>query len=131
MKKTYCPECGAKMEYIAKAPNFCTNCGFALNSAAQSRNVGHAGETGEEGVEGLEVELENEYGDMEGLDVEIINTKQHSKMTIGNLMGTAPEGSAEGVPGQYKKRGRPKSKKRVLEELKDEAGSIKENQKEN
>ena len=28
--KTYCPECGTKIEYTAKKPNFCINCGYAF-----------------------------------------------------------------------------------------------------
>lgn len=135
MNKTYCPECGTKMEYVAKAPNFCTNCGFALSKAAQSRNVGPAGDIGvvgeESANEGLDYEVHNEYGDMETLDIEILGTNQNKGVSIGDLMGSAPEGSYQHNPStQGKRRGRPKSKKKVLEELKSEAGSIKENRKE-
>ena len=117
---------------------FCTNCGFALSSAAQSRNVGSAGEVGEAGINhqeqsGLdyEMELENEYSDMHGLDVEITNPHGHSSAKLSDLMGTAPERPGQDQQGQSKKRGRPKSKKRVLDEFKDESGAIRENQKEN
>ena len=35
--KTYCPECGTKMEYIAKKPKFCSNCGYAFAGASKPK----------------------------------------------------------------------------------------------
>ena len=34
--KTYCPECGTKMEYIAKKPKFCSHCGEPFDSTAKA-----------------------------------------------------------------------------------------------
>ena len=125
-QKTYCPECGTKMEYAGKMPNFCTNCGYALSSAAQSRSKGPVGQTGEPGVE---VEYDNEEGDYqfeaEGLDVEIVIDENAGGSKIGDLVGTRPEG-LEPPPPLKGRKGRPRSKKRVQQDFSKEAGAIRE-----
>ena len=130
-RKTYCPECGAKMEYTGKMPNFCMACGFALNSAAQSRNVGPAGVTGEVGhelepndEEQHDEERENyNYGGIEGLDVELYGADDNQGQKISDLVGTLPEDHKPTLINQSK-RGRKKGKKRVQDDFKREAGSL-------
>ena len=36
MKHTYCSDCGAKIEYSLKIPNFCSSCGNSLNSSSNT-----------------------------------------------------------------------------------------------
>ena len=117
-QKTYCPECGTKMVYAGKMPNFCTNCGFALSSAAKSRNVGHAGETGETGVIDTEEEQSEEsydYQGLAGLDVEII-PEQETSTSLGDLVETLPPGSQPVKPL--------KGKRTIQQEFEKEAGAI-------
>ena len=131
MKKVYCPDCGTRMEYAAKMPNFCINCGFALSKAAGSRSTGPEGDHGETGryeeaVEGESYEFSADVIEKIAGDVEII-MDQGGGTKMGDLVGTRPEGQGELPPLKGKKRGRPKSKKRVREDFSREAGSIKEN----
>ena len=136
--KVYCPECGTKMAYAAKMPNFCMNCGYSLTRAAESRSVGHPGETGETGIhaaleieESLEPSEFHDYGGMSGLDVEI-SSAQQGGAKIGELLGTLPEDFVpEPAP---KKRGRPKGAKnkhaRTLKDFEKEAGAARRKRKE-
>ena len=38
MQKTFCPSCGAKLEYSLNKPNFCSSCGEPLNSINTSQS---------------------------------------------------------------------------------------------
>ena len=125
--KTYCPECGTKMEYVGKMPNFCTNCGFALNKAMQASNRGESGERGETGVPAEENEEKAsgfDYDGITGIEVDIIQDQPSGGDKISDIVGTLPEDYVSPTSNMKAKRGRPKSKKRILSDFKQDAGSI-------
>ena len=74
--KTYCPECGTKMEYIAKKPKFCSNCGYAFAGASKPKpSYQESIETEEENI------LLKDVSDAEVNDfIESLNTQQFSKV---------------------------------------------------
>ena len=67
--KTYCPDCGTKMEYTAKKPKFCIDCGYAF--------------AGLPNIQGLEVEIE---------------VDKPTGFEFGSLIGTASPPKEEDFP---------------------------------
>ena len=132
MKKMYCPDCGVKMEYAAKAPNFCISCGYSFNSSLKSVNEKKAeidnksDELEEPGEEG-EKDRNYDYGEIKKLDVEIESSSK-SGTKISDLVGSLPEGFRS-APQPTKRKGKQKSKEAFLAEFKQEAGSLREKRK--
>ena len=79
--KTYCPECGTKMEYIAKKPKFCSNCGYAFAGASKPKP------SYQESIE-TEEEVVSDLPQISSLDVEIEVDKVQG-VQFGSIIGTA------------------------------------------
>ena len=79
--KTYCPECGTKMEYIAKKPKFCSNCGYAFAGASKPKP------RYQESIE-TEEEVVSDLPQISSLDVEIEVDKVQG-VQFGSIIGTA------------------------------------------
>ena len=79
--KTYCPECGTKMEYIAKKPKFCSNCGYAFAGASKPKP------SYQESIE-TEEEVVTDLPQISSLDVEIEVDKPQG-VQFGSIIGTA------------------------------------------
>jgi hypothetical protein len=83
--KTYCPECGTKMEYIAKKPKFCSNCGYAFAGASKPKpNYQESIETEEEVV----TDLPHVLNQISSLDVELEVDKPQG-VQFGAIVGTS------------------------------------------
>ena len=117
--KTYCSNCGYKIEYRAnEKPNFCPKCGYSFGGAATANTV-----------EPLEEEIETEedhesfaVSDDFELDVEIMD-RPKSANKLSDLAGTSQAGHTASNEAK-RGRGRPKKIKNedVWREFKDEAG---------
>ena len=79
--KTYCPECGHKMEYIAKKPKFCSNCGYAFAGVSAPKP------TYQDSIE-TEEEPAAPLPQINELDVEIEVDKPQG-VQFGSIIGTA------------------------------------------
>ena len=79
--KTYCPECGTKMEYIAKKPKFCSNCGYAFAGASKPKP------SYQESIE-TEEEVVPDLPQISSLDVETEVDKAQG-VQFGSIVGTS------------------------------------------
>lgn len=82
--KTYCPECGTKIEYTAKKPNFCVNCGYAFagTKAPEPSYKDH--------LETIEEEP-SQVPQLNGLDYDLdFVTEKEKGFAFGDVVGTAP-----------------------------------------
>ena len=117
--KTYCSNCGYKVEYRAnEKPNFCPKCGYSFGGAATAN-------TAEPLEEEIETEEDHEsfaVSDDFELDVEIMD-RPKSANKLSDLAGTSQAGYTS---SNETKRGRGRQKKvkneDVWREFKDEAG---------
>ena len=117
--KTYCTNCGFKIEYPAnQKPNFCPSCGHSFNGASPPRSQASQ-----------EVEEADDeptfHGVSEGfeLDVEIMEKRSGSNK-LSDIMGTSSGAESANLPNKTKKRGRPKKidKEKIWEDFRNEAG---------
>ena len=88
--KTYCPECGTKMEYIAKKPKFCSNCGYAFAGASKPKP------SYQESIE-TEEEVVPDLPQISSLDVEIEVDKAQG-VQFGSIVGTSAPPKEEAFP---------------------------------
>ena len=110
--KMYCPECGASIEYAAKKPNFCINCGHGFGEL----KAAVASESSD--VDQNEYEtIPEAYEDMKGLDVEI-SAKPAKSYKMEDLLGTLSEDEKAEAPKRKRV-----NKKKILEEIRREAGA--------
>jgi len=116
--KTYCSDCGHKVEYKTnEKPNFCPKCGFSFNMGVAAKN-----EQNEEGDERADAEESPNLSDDFELEFDLLE-KPKASNRLSDLAGTS-EGDTQ-VPSAPKKgRGRPKkaNNEQVWEEFKQEAG---------
>ena len=93
--KTYCPDCGTKMEYTAKKPKFCIDCGYAFAGVAkqQKANYQKLSEAEAEEEDDTPVNLPN----IQRLEVEIEVDKPIG-FEFGSLIGTAHPPKEEDFP---------------------------------
>jgi len=126
--KTYCTNCGFKIEYSVKQkPNFCPSCGCSFNGASPSKT--QASQKIEEiddepAFSGIDEDFE--------LEVEIMPNSSASNK-LSDLMGTSSVQENLKLPDGPKKRGRPKklNKEQVWEDFKREAGGSPHKEQEN
>lgn len=82
--KTYCPDCGTKMEYTAKKPKFCIDCGYAFAGVPKRQKPDYK--------KPLEAEEEDyipaSLPDIKGLEVEL-EVDRPTGFEFGSLIGTA------------------------------------------
>ena len=90
--KTYCPDCGTKMEYTAKKPKFCIDCGYAFAGVAKQQKANYQ-KSIEEEEEDAPVSLPN----IQGLEVEI-EVDKPTGFEFGSLIGTASPPKEEDFP---------------------------------
>ena len=113
--KTYCTDCGCKVEHLAQQkPNFCPKCGYSFTGASSQQNV----QIDEENEETLGLDVDSDFE----LEFELDEKPKRSNK-LSDLMGTS--GGAPNDSGQKNKgRGRPKKvdKEKVWEDFKKEAG---------
>ena len=118
--KTYCPDCGTRMEYkAANKPNFCTNCGYKFAGAKVDPPSIVTPDT--ECPEEQEGEVDfNKYS---GLDVHV-DVSPNKGVTFGEALGTASAENGTEAGEVFK---RPLddsvSSKDVMQSFKREAGT--------
>ena len=127
MNTLYCPDCGTKMSYGSKKPNFCMGCGYSFDksvgaSVKPNSSEGVSPEGGSTVTSTDDNQLSGEYNSMEGLEVDYIGPA-YTGTKIGELAGTLP-GDYQPL-GKQKKKGRRPSKKKIFEDFQKEAGAIK------
>jgi len=137
MNFQYCSSCGAKIEYMLSAPNFCPSCGIHFNQHADAKTAGpprpssKAPSGDSEGTDfehvpvltRLEYDLDHDYSS--------VGTR---KISLGDLLetpGAAPpikKPVSNSKPKSERKRGRPRKVKPLTMEQKFEAvkGTIEE-----
>lgn len=117
--KTYCPDCGTKIEYAAKKPNFCLNCGYAFAGASKTvKNIPTPDHT-------EEMEESEFNSNVNHLDFELEMSPQKG-VRLGDIVGTANEGE-EG----FERDPDPEvSRDEFLSNFKKEAGSSRGNKNE-
>jgi len=97
-------------------PNFCQKCGNSFEESRASTSDPTGDEADDENVEGFEAHLQ-------GLDFDIVGNQGNTGVTLGALSQlAAPDNSNS--PKVPKKKVPRTSKKKVLEQLKKEAGAI-------
>ena len=119
--KTYCTNCGFKVEYLAQQkPNFCPSCGNSFSGAVAQRD--EEDESPEEEVSPLAVDSDFE------LEFDIMERPKTANK-LSDLAGTS-SGSPE-MSKPKKGRGRPKkvNKEQVWKDFKQEAGGTPRKQK--
>jgi hypothetical protein len=116
--KTYCSDCGFKIEYPAgQNPNFCPKCGHSFNPQ-NSTNANEAQEEEEGESQEFNLDLDEDFE----LDVDIMERPKQSNR-LSDLMGTS-SGPPPADNQPKKGKGRPKKVKNedVWQQFKDEAG---------
>jgi hypothetical protein len=84
--KTYCTECGVKIEFSLKKPKFCSNCGHALDGGEK---VAEAASTADESQIGFEMDdSENFQVSIKGLEFDFEPDSPNSE-TLGSIMKSA------------------------------------------
>ena len=91
--KTYCPDCGTKMEYTAKKPKFCIDCGYAFAGVAKQQKAKYQELTEAEEDNDAPVNLPH----IQRLEVEI-EVDKPTGFEFGSLIGTASPPKAEDFP---------------------------------
>jgi predicted nucleic acid-binding Zn-ribbon protein len=117
--KTYCTDCGFKVEYPAgQTPNFCPKCGCSFNSA----NSAKIQQTEQIQEDQEEAELNLDLDDDFELEVEIMERPKASNK-LSDIMGTS-SGSPQSENQPKRGRGRPKKVKNedVWKQFQNEAG---------
>jgi len=117
--KTYCTNCGCKVEHLAQQkPNFCPKCGYSFTGVSSSQQNAQINEENEEDEEALGLNVDSDFE----LEFELDEKPKRSNK-LSDLMGTS--GGAPNDSEQKKRgRGRPKkiNKEKVWEDFKKEAG---------
>ena len=130
MNKIFCMQCGNKHEYTDRPPRFCSECSNPFNSSSTATTNKT---TPKPTVIVNQIDDDNDNDDDTGAEVPKIDKLdieidiRQKKETIGNLVGTSKSGQ-----GQEFLRPPPKkmSKKKVLEQFRREAGTIRDRLKE-
>ena len=81
--KTYCPDCGTKMEHTAKKPKFCIDCGYAFAGVPKQQKANY-----QKSIEAEEDDDPVSLPDIQGLEVESEVDKPIG-FEFGSLIGTA------------------------------------------
>lgn len=126
--KTYCTNCGFKIEYSVKQkPNFCPSCGYSFNGEPPSETQANQ--------EVEEVDDEPAFSGVdEGFELEVeIMPNSSASNKLSDLMGTSSGQENLKLPEGPKKRGRPKKidKEQVWEDFRQEAGGSPRKEQEN
>ena len=90
--KTYCPDCGTKMEYTAKKPKFCIDCGYAFAGVAKQQKANY-----QKSIEAEEEDAPVSLPNIQGLEVEI-EVDKPTGFEFGSLIGTASPPKEEDFP---------------------------------
>ena len=80
----FCMNCGAKIQYALKKPNFCSSCGTPLNKTEESNVEAQAQEE-------IEPEPEEKVSKISKLDYSI--STDQNKLTFGDLVSQASQDS--------------------------------------
>ena len=122
MSKIYCPECGAPIEYSAKKPNFCLNCGHPLNKEAAATTERDLDVSLNEEIEGQEESLDIQEGFE--LDIEYVESPRSKGFKLGDIADSLSEDSSLAKGSGRKKRGRPpkQNNQKIWDQFKDDAG---------
>lgn len=132
--KTYCPECGCKMEYAppAKKPNFCSGCGEALGvvqkkpqpvaSKAPPQRKQTDDEDDEDG-EDYDPTDATSVPDISGLEFEIIPDKP-SGVTLGQIYRAAALSDSKPQRDPTEQSDPGISTEQALEDFRKEAGTL-------
>jgi predicted nucleic acid-binding Zn-ribbon protein len=91
--KTYCPDCGTKMEYTAKKPKFCIDCGYAFAGVPKQQKANYQKSIEAEEDDDIPVNLPN----IQGLEVEL-EVDRPTGFEFGSLIGTSSPPRAEDFP---------------------------------
>jgi ribosomal protein L37E len=108
MLHTYCQDCGTKIEYAFKKPNFCTNCGQPLNAeaSAQTPQVKQAPPSKREMIDDEDGTDIFEVPHIQSLEYEIEVSK--SSFSMGDLFKHVESREEFSEAPQRKTRGRPR-----------------------
>jgi|TARA_Y100000593_G_scaffold94174_1_gene192000 hypothetical protein len=118
--KKYCTECGYKIEYTAKQPNFCPSCGEGLNASARANKPAQTVIEQQPEIEESQEEVAN-IPQLQGLDIEI-QPDVTKGVKLGQVFAEASENDDRPINDSYKP---PRiSKKKILDEFKREAGTL-------
>ena len=121
--KTYCYDCGAKLEFSPKdKPKFCAKCGVSLSGSKEKKPEPAAPVSPAETEEEDAVRIPN----IDGLDFDFTpDALAGKKTTLSSIMGTLD-------PDQIQERGPIGAKitqEQAMEQFKKEAGSIRQSSK--
>lgn len=130
--KTYCPECGNKMEYAppAKKPNFCSGCGESLGVVQKKQPVPlkapprQAGPVADEDDEDFDPTDATSVPEISGLEFEIIPDKP-SAVTLGQVYRAAAfsDSKPQRDPTEYPEA---VSNEQMLEDFRKESGTLRQ-----
>lgn len=118
--KTYCYDCGAKLEFSPKdKPKFCAKCGVSLSGVKEKKLEAAASTEGEE-------EDAVSIPSISGLDFDFVrDAETNKKMTLGSIMGTLDPDQMQGRAPL----GAGITQEQAMEQFKKEAGSIRQGSK--
>ena len=134
---SYCYECGVKLEYPASAkPKFCHNCGSPTGEGEARGECcprGHEGVPGVRGEERAEDEDENLRVPQNLTELEFeVSFAESQTFKLGDIMEqsvreTETAGEIGGPLNIPDRKGKRTSKKKVLDQFKREAGTLRQN----
>ena len=114
--KFYCSSCGADNSYTINRPNFCQKCGENFSGASAQTTTASS-----QALEADEQDADH-VPNISSLDFDIQREEPVKGVKFGALAQLGE--NAYSAPDPSKKKFRKKSKKKVLEQLKQEGGSV-------
>jgi len=128
--KTYCPDCGTKIEFASKKPNFCPNCGHGLTVSKASSKPTPVDEKPDFDKEGLGFDVEYDaegvpdFQSMKGLDYDFEPDSQNSE-TLGSIFkGSSMDVEPKSDVSTPRSEG--PTAQQNMEQFRAEAGSLRE-----
>ena len=120
--KIYCPDCGNRLEYAAKKPNFCVNCGYAFAGAPPKKEPTPAE------AESIEEDMEKTvdspcFADMSALEIEM-DVSPRKGVSLGDIMASTLEEEQVNFDDLPKPKVGKTSKEEVKKQFQAEAGAI-------
>tara|TARA_R110000765_G_scaffold244999_2_gene347220 strand:- start:983 stop:1369 length:387 start_codon:yes stop_codon:yes gene_type:complete len=115
--KIYCPDCGNKLEYTVKKPNFCVNCGYKFAGA----QVEHTAPVPDEQYAEEESKV-SDFDQLGGLLVDIDVAKPQG-VKFGDVCGIASQDNGTKAGEVYSRPSDGASKEEVLQKLRQEGST--------
>jgi len=114
--KIYCPDCGNRLEYTAKKPNFCMNCGYKFAGA----QVEHSAPVPDEQY--TEEKEPSDFDRLGGLHVDV-DVPKTGGVKFGDIVGIAAEDNGAKQGEVFKRPTDDTPKEEVLRQLRAEGST--------